>query len=335
MSRRSERTTGLPKARRREGPASGGRGPFQNLRNNDRVIHYAIVSAAALLLATVLIITGAGWYHDNWGHGREVVLRVGEEKFTLSYFSDRLVDYSIENPTRTLSFQTGLMSQLEREGLAVELARESGLALSDEAIEQRIADDLGISAGGGAFDSALRTELRSTGMSLGTYTRKIEALAVEDALLEQIGADIETTADLITLRVVVLSDADTAASVIERIEGGEDMGTIAQTESIDLVSRTQDGIRDATPEAFLADGIGEAVTGQEIGTLLGPVEVNTTEFWVIRVEERAEGELTEAQQLQLGLEALNEALAEKRARTTILRSADAGDFEWAANKAGF
>ena len=88
MPRRSDRTTGLPRPRRRERPPSRGR-LVAGIRWDDRVIHLTVLSAIAALLAIVVMLAGASVYHDRWGHGREVILRVGDEEWEIDGYGLR------------------------------------------------------------------------------------------------------------------------------------------------------------------------------------------------------------------------------------------------------
>ena len=335
MARRSDRTTGLPRPRRRERPPSRGR-TVAGIPWNDRSVHLAVISAAAALLAIVVMLAAASVYHDRWGHGREVILRVGTEEFTLNYFADRYFDYATSSPTGAVTIDIGLMGQLEREGILLLLARERGVDLSDAAIDRQIAADLGIVVGGDGttFDRAVRNELRTSQMSLATYRRKEEARAAETGLRASLREEVGTRGELLTLRVVVLSTKDAADNVRQRILAGENMGTIAQTESIDLVSKAEDGLREPTPPDLLEAVIKEALAGKGTGETVGPVPVNDSEYWVIRVEARDTGDYSDIQASDLAGIRLDQVVAAKRATTTIRRSADAGDLTWASEKAG-
>lgn len=306
------------------------------IRWDDRVIHLTVLSAIAALLAIVVMLAGASVYHDRWGHGREVILRVGDEEFTLNYFADRLFDYASSGPTGVVSIDSGLMGQLEREALLLALAREKNVDISDAAIDRQIATDLGLppEIDRTSFDRAVRNELRISTMSLATYRRKEQARAAESGLRKEFSGEVGARGELLTLRVVVLGTPDAAEKVLQRIIAGENMGTIAQTESIDLASRTEDGLREPTPPELLDPAIKEAIAGKGTGDTFGPVVVNESEYWVIRIDARTTGDYTEAQRSELASIRLEEAVTARRATTTIRRSADAGDLEWAASRAG-
>lgn len=333
MTRRSDRTTGLPRSKRRQGDEHTG--PPSRLRLDERTARIVILSGSSALLAIVIVVMGMGWYHDRWGHGREVVLRVDSESVTLSYFADRLFDYSLRGSFGGLSPEIGLMTQLEDELVAVLLARESSIDLSDVAVDQQISSDLGIAIGGSGsqFDNAIRNQLRDSRMSLSTFRRKAEASAAETGLRELMLGAVGTTGELVTLRVVVVSDQETADSIFERIEGGENMGSIAQVESIDLVSRTEDGLRTAEPSSLMTPELQAVVDEAEAGVLLGPVNIDDVEFWVVRIEDRSDGEYSESHRQQLADDRFDAALDERRALADVERTADSGDYDWATSKA--
>lgn len=334
MTRRSDRTTGLPRSRRRSDERR--RDQTSRLQVGERTAHIAIISAAVALLAIVVLIMALGEYHDRWGHGREVILRVDEESATLSYFADRLFGYALESPLGGLSPEIGLMDQLEDELLTVQLARERSITLDDDATDAQISADLGIPVGGdrSAFDAALRNQLRTSRMSLSTYRRRAEARAARSALLDLARDEVGADGELISLRVVVVSDRETADAVLGRIQSGEDMGTIAQTDSIDLVSRTEDGLLDPKPMALLAPEIAAAIQDLDVGSLAGPISIDEVEFWVVRLEDRSDGTYSDSDREQLAQLRFDGWLDERRTGADIRRTADSGDYAWAAEHTG-
>jgi hypothetical protein len=293
---------------------------------------FAILGGVGILLLLVLGLLGYRWYDDNIGKPREVVLRVDNQTFTLGYFTDRLGAFALANRNLTRGFlEPALLTKLEEEAVMEKIARDRGHDLSDEAVTLFIADELGVAPGGSGtpFDTLYRQRLRQTGLSDSDFRRLSRAGLAESLLMEDIREEIGDTGETLRLRVVLVDSEETAAQIIERIEGGEDMGTIAQTESDDLESRQQDGLLPPTPRRLLPENVRSALESAGEGTLLEPVQVQSF-WWVIRLETiEPEGTLTPGNKEQLADLALRDLIEETKAGMEIRRSLSDTQVSWA------
>jgi parvulin-like peptidyl-prolyl isomerase len=293
---------------------------------------------AAVLLLAVLGLFAYQLYESRIGRPQSVVLAVGDEEFTLRYYTDRLGPYIQANLNSGQSLpilEENLLTKLEEEALTLQLAREAGIDLSDEAVLQYIAAQLGVPVGGSgsSFDSLYRNQLRTLSVDDGTYKRMKQAEMADIRLSEVIEDEIGTSGSLYTIRVILVGDQETATAIYGRIESGEDMGTIAQTESLDLESRQNDGILSAEPLDLFPDSAKEAVMDAETGTLLGPIEVGDN-WWVFRVESITEGDYSDGQVQQLTNMEFAERIDAQRVEMAgqIRRSLDAEDIRWAEER---
>ena len=301
-------------------------------RGGEGTARLLILGVAVLLLVIVAGAFAYRIYANNVLRPNNVVLTVGEDKVKLSYYTDRLYEFALANAQVSVPLlQSSLLAKLEEESLTVQLAGDRGIELSDEAVTQAIADKLGVPVGGNGspFDSRYRAELKRVGMSDGNYRRLSRAELANSKLREQIALDVGDTGEMVTLRAVAsISEAESNA-VLERIKGGADMGTIAQTESLDLGSRATDGVQSAAPPLLFPDELQAALEGKADKEVFGPVEIGT-QWWVFSVESRdPEGVYSEAQKTTLADVKFEEALDAKRATLTITRSLSASDANWA------
>jgi parvulin-like peptidyl-prolyl isomerase len=333
MARR-ERTTALPRARQRADTVQRGRRPL-----GERTLQLGIIGVAALLLLAVLGVFAYQVYRDRVLVPASAVLRVGDEKFSLRYYADRLGPYIQTNSGSGSSLailEENLLTKLEEEALTLILAREAGIDLSDEALTEFIAGQFGVPVGGSgsSYDSLYRNQLRTLGMSDGAYRRMKRAEMADARLEELVRAGLPAEGEQYTLRVVLVNDEETAASLRRRIEAGEDMGTIAQLESLDLQSRQNDGIVPPEPIDLMPEDVRDVVREAEVGALLGPLKVANT-WWVFRVESVETRAFTDAQLQQLATVEFNRRLAEKRTELAgkIRRSLSADDIKWAEEHA--
>jgi len=329
MARR-DRTTGLP--RRRDRQQSDQTAGFLGIHWTEARQRLAILGGVGLIGLLVLAMIGWRWYDENVRMPSSTVLTVGEESFDLDYFTSRLGPFARDNSSVGRGFlEFNLLDKLESESLTVALAEERGIPLTDTEVTQFIADDLGVAVGGSgsSFDTLYRQQLRTTGLSDSEYRRISKAAAADAALLDVFKTEVGEAGEVITLRVIVVQDKETADSLLVQITDGADLGTLAQTESLDLTSRQEDGLLQPTPPRLFPETVQTAIADQAEGTLVGPIEVGSN-FWIARVETiNPEGTFTEADQQQLARIALDDAIEELRGRTTITRDLSQGEINWA------
>ena len=163
----------------------------------------------------------------------------------------RLGPFITSNPSIGTSIAPqALLGKLEDEAFALALIAERGIVITDDDVTAAIATELGVAEGGSgsAFDNAYRARLTSTGISDGNYRRLTEAAEADRLLREAIRTEIGETGETVMLRIVVVDTQDEADDVVARINAGEDMGSIAQIESIHVQSRVEDGLWITPPE---------------------------------------------------------------------------------------
>lgn len=335
MARR-ERTTALPRQRPRADRTSA-RTFFLTTEETLRLL---ILGGAGLLLVIVLGLIGWRWYDQTFRVPEKVVLQVGDERFKLKYYADRLFPYaqSVTGTGINLGIaEQQLLAILEEEAVVNAIARDRGITVTPEEVTQEIASQLGVPAGGAgtAFDNLYRQRLQSLTMSDANYRRQIEAQLYRKKLKDAILADLGDTTEMVTLRTIITTTEEEARAALARIQAGEDMGTVAQVTSKDLNSRQKDGIMDPEPPALLPEAIRNAIEGKQAGTeLIGPVQIATGDWWIFRIEKRDPNATpSETQKSQLADLEIDRLIAEKRTQLTIRRNLTSDDIRWAEEHA--
>jgi parvulin-like peptidyl-prolyl isomerase len=287
------------------------------------------------LLVGIIFTLLASVYHNRWGHSRETVVSVGDQHFSLGYYADRLEQVALANPSESLGItEQTLLRKLEEEGITIILAREKGVDLSRPAINAAIAEKLGVPLGGNGspYDTALRARIASLKTTEGYFRLLTTAETADKKLAELLKGEVGDTGEGTTLRIVAVASKEIADVMLGRIQAGEDMGTIAQTESSHLQSKSQDGLLDPLPTSLLSTPIADAIAGKGTGELIGPVEVSG-QWWLIRVEKRDPALVyNQEQKTQLADKKVTEAITAKRSSVKIKRDIDSGDIAWAVNK---
>lgn len=335
MARR-ERTTALPRQRpRTTRPAA--RTLFLTTEETLRLL---ILGGAGLLLAIVLALIGWRWYDQTFRTPEKVILQVGDERFQLRYYADRLFPYAQSVASSGINLgiaEQQLVAILEEEAIVNTIARERGITVTPEEITQEIASQLGVPAGGAgtAFDNLYRQRLQSLTMSDAHYRRQVEAQLYRKKLKDSILTDLGQTTEMVTLRTIITTTEDEAKAALARIQAGEDMGTVAQVTSKDLNSRQQDGIMDPEPPALLPEAVRNAIQDKPAGAdLIGPVQIATGDWWLLRIEKRDPNATpSETQKSQLADREIQRLVNEKRSQLTIRRNLTADDIKWAEEHA--
>jgi parvulin-like peptidyl-prolyl isomerase len=330
MARR-ERTTGLPRPRPRTKHSAAPR--FAGISWTERVTRLTVIGAAVAVLLVVLGVYGYQLYDEQIGKPRSTVLTVGDQTVSLRYYTQRLLPFlqaQNSNTTTPGLSEAALLSKLEEEALTVLVGKDNGVSLSRDDVTKAIADELGVPVGGSgsSFDSLYRDKLKTSKMSDGNYRRLTEASVVNTKLLDKLKTDLGESGEQVTLRTVLLQTKEAADAVLKRIQGGEDMGTIAQTESVNLDSRQQDGLLPVESPDLEPDAIKAALVGKNQGDLIGPVQVQE-QWWVVRLEKRETVTYSDTQKTQLAQQKLDNLVKEKRTQVKIQRSLDADDLKWA------
>lgn len=338
MARR-ERTTGLPRPRPRPGRTAGRQ--FAGINWHEGHARLAILGGAGVLLLLVLGLIGYRWYDTTFAKPNKTILTVGDQNFSLRYYSDRLYQFVQANQQQGSSSlalaEQQLLTKLEDEALTIQLARDKGISLSSDDITRAIAEELGVPVGGtgSSFDTLYRQRLKTTKMSDTNYRKLTEASLANQKLLDMFKGEVGEKGEQVTLRAVMTSTEDDANKALSEIKGGQDMGTVAQTESTDLQSRQNDGVMLPESPLLIPQPIQDAIKDKQPGSeLFGPIQVQNN-WWVFRLEKRdPQADYSDAQKGQLAQLKLDDALKQQRAATTIKRDISGADMNWAVDHAG-
>lgn len=330
MARR-ERTTGLPRPQPRAKPVSTRR--VAGLTWTPQRTHQAVLGAALAVLLIVVGVFAYRVYDDRIDRPNHTVLTVGDQKFSLGYYRDRLYSWLQENTENQVSpalAEQALLDKMQQEALTLAIGRDKGVSLSKDDITKAIAEDLGVTVDSPSFETLYRARLKTQHMTDSAYRRITEASQVSTKLLAAYKTELGNEGEQLTLRTVLSPSKEAAQAIFDRIQKGEDIVQIAQTESTDLDSRSKDGRLPPETRSLLPDALRQAVEGKAEGTLLGPVQVEES-WWVFRIDKIGTEPYSEAQKTQLSQKMLDDAIAAKRTElgSKIDRSLSASDITWA------
>jgi hypothetical protein len=299
-----------------------------------------MLGAAALLVVFLFGLFAWREYDQHFRTPNKTVLSVAGENYSLKYYTDRFYLAATQQSgsgTNTSILQQTVLTDLENEALAIKIAKDKGITVSDEDITAEIASQLGVPVGGAgsSFDTLYRQRLASVKMSDGDYRRYTEAQVYQQKLSKAYQDDLGDAGDLVTLRTIVSASQDAANTVLALVKTDVDFGSVAQTESTDLTSRQQDGLMDAEPPRLLPDNIRAAIGDKPAGDeIFGPTQVETN-WWVFKIEKRdPAGTYTETQKSQMGTLTLQDAVKAERSQVKIDRNLSSSDYTWVNDHAG-
>jgi parvulin-like peptidyl-prolyl isomerase len=306
--------------------------------SNDRLQRLGIIGGAVVLLLVIVAALAYRIYDERVARPGSTILSVSGQKFSLSYYADRLGPFIRANAgagTSTTILEEQLLNKMEEEAVALELAKEKGIALGRAEVEAFIGSQLGAQPNTPSFDTLYRNQLRTLGMSDSNYRRLKQAELATAKLIEAEKTAVGTNGEQLTLRTIIVASEDEGNQLKVRIQAGEDMGTLAQTASLDLESRQQDGLMLPEPIELLPENVRKAAEDQNAGAFLGPVDVQGN-WWIFRIEAREPTDYNESQKDQLSqtriAALIDQRREELRAAGKIKRSLDASDVSWAEKR---
>ncbi len=201
--------------------------------------------------------------------------------------------------------QARLLSELIDSAVVRQGARELGVEITDEDVEQRREELIEEVGGQEQFDQIVD----ESGMTPEQITAQIRDIALREQVQEQLGADIEVPQEeiesffeenrerrfnTIEARHILVETEEEAQDILQRLEDGEDFAEIAQAESIDTASGEQGGELGEFARGQMVPEFEEAAFNAEVGEVVGPVE-SQFGFHIIEVLGRNEPELADVE----------------------------------------
>lgn len=177
------------------------------------------------------------------------------------------------------------------ENYLVQRARRAGLSINDQELQQA-ADNFRLKNGMASAEQtqtwfnreAITSDDFAAGLERDLIVEKLRQTIANPRLQEVFDANTARFARVRLKRILVTTEAE-ARQIIEEVNNGratfEDQ---ARQKSLDLVTRNVGGEAGIVRRVDLAQQLGDAVFGTEVGKLVGPVQAGQG-FLVFRVEE--------------------------------------------------
>jgi parvulin-like peptidyl-prolyl isomerase len=173
----------------------------------------------------------------------------------------------------------------------VNRARRAGLTVNDQELQQA-ADNFRLRNGMASAEQtqqwfqreALTPEDFATGLERDLLVEKLRRTIADPRLQEVFNANTPRFARVRMKRILVASEPE-ARDVIDQVTNGRaTFEDLARQKSLDLATKNAGGDAGIVRRVDLANPLGDAVFGSEVGRLVGPVQAGQG-FLVLRVEE--------------------------------------------------
>ncbi|TAK53823.1 MAG: hypothetical protein EPO22_15670 [Dehalococcoidia bacterium] len=136
-------------------------------------------------------------------------------------------------------------------------------------------------------------------------------------------SDLPASALQAKVDVIVTDTEADAQKAADRVKAGEDWATVAKQVSKDSSVATTGGMNDYTPIGAMDPAFDAQASTATIGEVSAPIAAPNGLYYVIRVEDRADRPVTEAQKPRLAQKAFNDWIAKMQGELTVKQDFDA------------
>lgn len=303
---------------------------WQQQKKRQRIIR----GLGIFIVATVLVIMGAGWYFGYYQPLHQTVISVNNTEFNMDYYIKMLKLYGEGQPIQYMDA----------------LADEVAVVIGRNELVRKGALKLGISVS----DKEAKEELKSHDPPFNDAHRDIARteLLINKLLDKHFEQTVPVFAEQGHIMAMFLESESQATEVRARVEAGEDFAELAGELSLESFSKDEKGDLGWHPEDVLAELLATSVPGEdafssEVGMLGQPIydetKTKSVGYWLVKILDRQQepeqvhiqaillGSEKEAQEVRARLEAGEDfaTLAKELSQHEATRE-NGGDFAWLA-----
>jgi parvulin-like peptidyl-prolyl isomerase len=175
------------------------------------------------------------------------------------------------------------------------------------------------------FADALRAALKKSGLHESEYRRMVLADGIHKKIQEKFQAEVPATVQQAKVDVIATSTTDAANAAIARVKNGEDWATVAKEVSTDSAVKTDGGIKDYGPQGSFHPAYDGYVFSAALGQISEPLIYNTgnsTTYYVVRVEDRADKPVTDSQKTTVATKRYNDWLSDMQSQMNVVKDFD-------------
>lgn len=202
--------------------------------------------------------------------GVSVIARVNGQDITLDTFQETLEQREVQagQIPDVAAFQDGVLTSLIEQALIMQGAQRLGIAVSDAEVDAEVAANRQLAGS----DEAWANWLVINGFDEAAFRSSVAEALLTARVRDAVTAAQQGEMPVVHARhIVVRSEAD-ATALLQRLNAGEDFGTLAQAESIDESSGRQGGDLGWFAEGeLLFPEVARTAFALEPGMVAGPI----------------------------------------------------------------
>ena len=300
----------------------------------------AAIGAVVVIAMGVIVYALISDYVEDQQRPSSTALSIDDTDYELRYFTERLRSFVQQNGgAGSASAQPevafgAVTDALVEEAIMLQFAGEFGLAVSEDEIDEEIAERLGTTADSPEFATRVQDELERTGISEDLFRAQSEASILRIKVVEQFTEELPETVESIHYRQILVASQAEADDIKAEIEGGADAAAIAEERSLDMVTSVDGGDAGWIPRGVLVAQVEDTLFALDPGSVT--VYPAGESHFVYEILEKDAARVIE-DDLKPGLAGvrLAEWIAEKRLLLTIVDLVNIpGDkANWAAERA--
>jgi parvulin-like peptidyl-prolyl isomerase len=214
-----------------------------------------VLAGIGLIIGLAIALVAYGYYNDRVKPRNDVVLKIGERKYTYAELEKRVKSdiaqgrFDIRDTGNSLSVT---IAGLQREELTRNIARERGITATDAEIDDEIRAslNLGDEVTHDELGRFLRVELSDIKMSLDDYLEVTESHVLEDKIKSDLTASVPEEAEQVNLLLIQAGSQANAIRARDALAEGAEFADVAKQYSQDQGS-SSDGVFGWAPRELL------------------------------------------------------------------------------------
>jgi len=296
--------------------------------DSEQSMRLLLIGAVTVIVAVALGFIAFGYWYSVVKPRNRTVLEVEGTKISYVAIKRRMAYELFQNinyQQAPANLAEGTYATLLNELTVIARAQSDGnVTYTQEELDSKLRTRVGVgdSADQKAFADALRRQLDITGLTESEYRRLILAELLTQKLKDNLKAQLPATAIQAKVEVIATNAEADATAAIARLNAGEDWATVAKETSAEVDVQTTGGLHDYAPQGTFNPAYDDYVFTAPIGEISAPISSPSGQFFVVRVDDRADKPVTEDQKPQMTAKAYSDWLMAQQDQLSMKRDFD-------------
>ena len=285
--------------------------PKKSRMDAEQSARFLLIGAAAAVVVLAIGLVAFGWYWTEYRPQYRTVLQVEDEKVSFASMKRR-VEYEYFS-NLALQQNVGVLpgvaySNLVEEKLLITHAADLGISATEEEIEAKLRQRVGVAADASDddFNDRYRDVLSASGLTDSEYREIALAEVLKEKILTKLTLETPNSIDQAKLDVIQVESEAAAQAAIARINAGEDWATVAKAVSKEADVQTTGGAKPYQPKGGFPEAYDDYAFTGAVGAVSAPLRASDTVWYVVRVVDRSPQPLSEDQKNDVAREKYEE-----------------------------